>query len=98
MQCLSKSGGRLVINAIRKEHADQSVLASLDHERHIWLEKENKSVANVTRRDVSELLKLAATLRLEPQIEEYPLAAANAALRDLKMRPVTAAKVLRISH
>jgi propanol-preferring alcohol dehydrogenase len=90
-------GGRLVINAIRKEHADQSVLASLDYERHMWLEKEIKSVANVTRRDVSEFLDLAATIRLEPQVEEYPLADANAALLDLKTRPVTAAKVLRIS-
>ena len=91
-------GGRLVINAIRKEHADQSVLASLDYERHVWLEKEIKSVANVTRRDVSEFLELAAALHLEPQVEEYPLAAANAALIDLKTRSVTAAKVLRIGN
>jgi propanol-preferring alcohol dehydrogenase len=89
-------GGRLVINAIRKEQADQSVLASLDYERHVWLEKEIKSVANVTRRDVSEFLELAATMHLEPQVEEYPLAAANTALIDLKTRPITASKVLRI--
>ena len=90
-------GGRLVINAIRKEHADQSVLASLDYERHVWLEKEIKSVANVTRRDVSEFLELAAAMQLEPQVEEYPLADANTALLDLKTRPVTAAKVLTIA-
>jgi propanol-preferring alcohol dehydrogenase len=89
-------GGRLVINAIRKEHADQSTLASLDYERHIWLEKEIKSVANVTRRDVSEFLSLAASMHLVPQVEEYPLAEANTALIDLKTQPVTASKVLRI--
>ena len=91
-------GGRLVINALRKEHADQSVLASLDYERHIWLEKEIKSVANVTRRDVSEFLELAATMHLEPQVEEYPLAAANTALIDLKTQSVKAHKVLRIGN
>jgi alcohol dehydrogenase, propanol-preferring len=52
--------------------------------------------ADVTRPDVTEFLELAATMHLEPQVEEYPLAAANTALIDLKFRPVTAAKVLTI--
>ena len=81
-----------------KERADQAALTTLDYERHLWLETEIKSVANVTRRDVSEFLELAARMRLEPQIEEYPLTAANAALIDLKTRPVMAAKVLKIRH
>jgi propanol-preferring alcohol dehydrogenase len=91
-------GGRLVMNAIRKERADQSALATLDYERHLWLEKEIKSVANVTRRDVSEFLELAASMRLEPQIQEYPLTEANTALVDLKTKPVTGAKVLVIGQ
>jgi propanol-preferring alcohol dehydrogenase len=90
-------GGRLVINAIRKEPADRSVLASLDYERHLWLEKEIKSVANVTRRDVGEWLQLAEQIRLRPAVEVFPLEEANAALTQLKTRPVTAAKVLKIS-
>jgi propanol-preferring alcohol dehydrogenase len=43
-------GGRLVINAIRKESVDQDVLLRMDYATHLWWEKEIKSVANVTRR------------------------------------------------
>jgi propanol-preferring alcohol dehydrogenase len=89
-------GGRLVVNAIRKESGDQTALTQLNYERDLWLEKELKTVANVTRRDVQEFLDLAAAMRLRPQVQEYSLADANAALVDLKTKPVTAAKVLRI--
>jgi propanol-preferring alcohol dehydrogenase len=92
-----KPGGRLVINAIRKESSDRSVLATLSYERHLWLEKEIKSVANVTRADVSELLDLAAGIKLHSAVDEYPLADANQALIDLRTKPVIAAKVLRIA-
>ena len=89
-------GGRLVINAIRKEHADRSALAQLDYPVHLWMEKEVKSVANVTRRDVAEFLHAAAAMGLRPEVQEYALADANRALRDLKSRSVRGAKVLRI--
>ncbi len=89
-------GGRLVINAIRKEGADQDELLRLDYPRHLWLEKEIKSVANVARRDVEEFLELAARIPLEPEGEEYPLEEANRALRDLKRRRIRGAKVLRV--
>src|SRR6185369_12378366 len=52
--------GRLVINAIRKSRADQGELESLDYARHLWMEREIKSVANVTRADVREMLADAA--------------------------------------
>jgi propanol-preferring alcohol dehydrogenase len=87
-------GGRLVVNAIRKEEIDKPALSSLHYAEHLWLEKEIKSVANVTRRDVAEFLSLAAEMKLQPQVQEYPLAEANAALVDLKTRPVLGAKVL----
>src|SRR4051795_10487731 len=48
--------GRLVINAIRKEERDQSALLALDYPRDLWMEKEIKSVANVSRGDVREFL------------------------------------------
>ena len=60
------------------------------------MEKEIKSVANVTRQDVNEFLKLAAELQLRPHVEVYPLEAANEALVDLKTRAVSGAKVLAI--
>jgi len=90
-------GGRLVINAIRKEDADKAVLAKLDYAKHLWLEKEIKSVANVTRRDVSEFLALAAEIPLKPEVQLYALADANQALRDLKARRLRGAKVLVIA-
>jgi len=91
-------GGRLVVNAIRKEDADKPALFWIDYARHIWMEKEIKSVANVTRRDVVEFLDLAAEIKLQPQVHEYSLDAANEALIDLKTRPVTGAKVLVVGE
>ncbi len=90
-------GGRLVINAIRKESVDRRELAKLDYARNLWLEKEIKSVANVTRRDVREFLELAAQIPLKPQVQEYPLEEANRALRELKAGKIRGAKVLRIA-
>ena len=90
-------GGRLVINAIRKEERDKAELLRLDYPEHLWLEKEIKSVANVARRDISEFLALAAKIPLRPELEEYPLADANRALADLKEGKIRGAKVLRIA-
>jgi propanol-preferring alcohol dehydrogenase len=89
-------GGRLVINAIRKEDADKDYLLRCDYPNHLWMEKEIKSVANVTRRDVGEFLELAASIPLKPEVQEYALEDANAALMELKQRKIRGAKVLRI--
>ena len=90
------AGGRLVINAIRKENFDQEALRQIDYPRHLWLEKEIKSVANVARRDVREFLELAAKISIRPEIQEYPLEGANQALVELKERKIRGAKVLKI--
>jgi len=91
-------GGRLVINAIRKENSDKDRLLKLEYPTHLWLEKEIKSVANVTRADVAEFLALAAEIRLRPEVEEYPLDEANQALLEITERKIRGAKVLRISR
>ena len=88
------AGGRLIVNAIRKEDADIEALTGLDYSRDLWLEKEIKSVANVTRHDVSEFLTLAAEIPLTPEVQPYALEEANQALRELKERKVRGAKVL----
>jgi propanol-preferring alcohol dehydrogenase len=90
-------GGRLVVNAIRKEGADQDSLLKLDYPVHLWLEKEIKSVANVTRADVDEFLKLAAQIPIRPEVEVFPLDEANRALLEIKDRKIRGAKVLRVS-
>jgi alcohol dehydrogenase, propanol-preferring len=90
-------GGRLVINAIRKEDADKPALLEIDYPRHLWLEKEIKSVANVTRFDVREFLRLAAEIPLRPEVQEYALEDANRALVELKAKKIRGAKVLRVA-
>jgi len=91
-------GGRLVINAIRKESRDLDQLLGLDYGRHLWMEKEIKSVANVCRSDVREFLELAAEINIKPQVECYPLAEANRALNELKIGDVRGAKVLIVEN
>jgi propanol-preferring alcohol dehydrogenase len=89
-------GGRLVINAIRKESGDHGELARLDYNRHLWREKSLSSVANVTRRDVAECLRLAAEIPLRPHVTAYALEDANQALVELKRGDIRGAKVLRL--
>jgi propanol-preferring alcohol dehydrogenase len=55
----------------------------VDYARHIWREKEIKSVANVTRQDVREFLQLVAETGITPLVREYPLCEANQAMMDL---------------
>lgn len=87
-------GGRLVINAIRKEEADKEILMKLDYPSQLWMEKEIKSAANVTRADVREFLKLAAQANIKPEFQEYQLKDANRALVELKQGKIRGAKVL----
>lgn len=96
LACL-RPGGRLVVNAIRKEEGDRRELDRLDYATHLWMEKEIKSVANVTRRDVRDMLAAAARLGLAPEVTEYPLEEANRALRELRSGRAPGAKVLRIA-
>ena len=95
LACL-RPGGRLVINAIRKEDVDRDLLAGIRYEDHLWLEKEIKSVANVTHRDLAEFLPLAARVPLHVETQSYPLEAANDALNDLRRGHIRGAKVLII--
>lgn len=92
-----RPGGRLVINAIRKEISDQEYLLRLSYHEHLWLEREIKTVANVTRRDIAEFLPLAAAVPLRPKVQTYPLSEANSALLELRRGPVKGAKVLVLS-
>ncbi len=91
-------GGRLVINAIRKEEGDKEYLLKLDYPAHLWLEKEIKSVANVARRDIAEFLELAAEIPVRPEVQEFALEDANRALAELKDAKIRGAKVLRMEQ
>ena len=91
-----EKGGRLVINAIRKEETDKNVLLGLDYPSHLWLEKEIKTVANVTRKDIAGFLELAGKINLKIETQRYKLEEANQALWELKNRKIRGAKVLII--
>jgi propanol-preferring alcohol dehydrogenase len=86
----------LVINLIRKEEIDKEFLLKLDYPKHLWLEKEIKTVANVTRKDAEEFLILAAEMQIEPEIQEFKLEEANEALVELKSGKIRGSKVLRM--
>jgi propanol-preferring alcohol dehydrogenase len=89
-----RPGGRLVINAIRKEDGDKSCLTELTYHEHLWMEREIKTVANITRADIAEFLPLAAEIPIVSEVTTYRLEEANHALIELKRGPVKGAKVL----
>ena len=93
------AGGRLVINAITKQRADQHALIRLDYASQLWMEREIRSVANVTRADVRETLDAAAAIGIRPTVDELPLDRANDALDALRRgERVRGARVLRVAH
>jgi len=85
-------GGRLVINAIRKE----TPVPPLEYDKYLWDEKQVRSVANVTKADALEFLPIAARIGIKPTVEEFPLADANEVLIRIKHSRLKAAAVLRI--
>jgi len=91
-----RPGGRLVINAIRKESSDRHRLTEIDYAEQLWMEKELKSVANVTADDIAGFLGIAAEIPLKPVIRRFDLEDANLALRTLKKGHIRGAYVLNI--
>ncbi|MBA7636295.1 putative alcohol dehydrogenase AdhA [subsurface metagenome] len=87
-----EKGGRLVMAVIRK----RSPIPPLDYARLLWDEKEIKSVANITRKDVQYFLPLAAEIPIIPEVQEFGLEEANEALLLLKQGKIQGAAVLRI--
>ena len=72
--CLRK-GGVVAINAI---HLDQ--MPAFDYDKLLWGERQIRSVANLTRQDATDFLRLAGEIGIHPQVVVYPLEDANAAL------------------
>jgi alcohol dehydrogenase, propanol-preferring len=81
-------GGVVAINAI---HLDRIPEFSYDD---LWGERQLRSVANVTRADVSDLIELAAAIPIRTRVERYPFDAANDALLDLSEGRISGAAVL----
>jgi propanol-preferring alcohol dehydrogenase len=81
-------GGVVAVNAI---HLDR--IPEFPYE-WLWWERQLRSVANVTRRDATEFMELAAAIPIRTESDRYPLEAANDALVALKEGRVRGAAVL----
>jgi propanol-preferring alcohol dehydrogenase len=73
-----------------------SDIPSLNYERHLFRERNLRSVTANTRADGEELLRLAAEIPIQPRTSPYPLADANRALQDLKHDRIQGSGVLMV--
>jgi len=74
-----RKGGVVTINAI---HLDQ--IPSFDYDKLLWGERQIRSVANMTRQDARDFLKIAKDLNIRPRVTPFPLEKANEALLAVK--------------
>jgi propanol-preferring alcohol dehydrogenase len=88
LSCLRK-GGVVVINAI---HLDR--IPEFDYDRLLWGERQIRSVANMTRSDARDFLKIAADIRLQPRVTVFSLDQANQALAAVKNDAIDGAAVI----
>ena len=83
-----EKGGVLVLGGIHMSPIPQMPYDLL------WGERVVRSVANLTRRDGEELLRIAAQIPIHTVVETFPLLAANDALSRLRDGQLTGAAVL----
>jgi len=78
LSCLEK-GGTLAIAGIY-----MSDIPVLDYTRHLFYERDLRSVTSNTRQDGESLLREAARIPIRPEVREYAFDQVNQALQDLK--------------
>jgi propanol-preferring alcohol dehydrogenase len=74
-----RKGGVVAINAI---HLDQ--MPAFDYDKLLWGERQIRSVANMTRQDARDFLKIAHDLKIRPEVTAFSLEDANKALLAVK--------------
>jgi propanol-preferring alcohol dehydrogenase len=74
-----RKGGVVAINAI---HLDQ--MPAFDYDKLLWGERQIRSVANMTRKDAVDFLKIAHDLKIQPRVSVFSLDDANQALLAVK--------------
>jgi propanol-preferring alcohol dehydrogenase len=84
-----RKGGVVAINAI---HLDR--VPEFDYDRLLWGERQLRSVANMTREDARDFLKLAADIGMKPRVTTFSLDHANDALLAVKHDSINGAAVL----
>jgi alcohol dehydrogenase, propanol-preferring len=84
-----RKGGIVAINAI---HLDR--IPEFDYDSLLWGERQIRSVANMTRTDARDFLKIAADIRLQPKVTVFSLEQANEALAAVKKDAIDGAAVI----
>jgi propanol-preferring alcohol dehydrogenase len=84
-----RKGGVVAVNAI---HLDR--MPEFDYDRLLWGERQIRSVANMTRRDAKDFLRVASDIGLKPQVTKFPLDQANEALEAVKRDVIDGAAVI----
>jgi propanol-preferring alcohol dehydrogenase len=79
----------VAINAI---HLDR--MPQLDYDQLLWGERQIRSVANMTRNDARDFLKVAAEIGLKPKVTTFRLDQANEALQAVKADSIDGAAVV----
>jgi propanol-preferring alcohol dehydrogenase len=87
-----RKGGTLALAGIH-----MTPIPQMEYSR-IYGERTVRSVANSTRNDAEELLRLASEIPIRTEVETYPLSEANQVLERLKRGEVRGAAVLQVSH
>jgi propanol-preferring alcohol dehydrogenase len=90
LQALDK-GGTLALAGIY-----MTPIPQMDYLKHLYHERTVRSVANATRQDGNELLKLAAHIPIRTTVTTFPLEDANRALLLLKESKIDGAGILEI--
>jgi len=85
-----KKGGTLVLGGIH-----MSAIPALDYDL-LYQERVVRSVANNTRQDGHDFLRIAAGIPIHTEIQVFPLAEANRALNALKYDAIRGAAVLQV--
>jgi propanol-preferring alcohol dehydrogenase len=85
-------GGTLAVAGIHL-----TPVPALDYQKHLFLERDLRSVTANTREDGRSLLELTVSAPLHTTTQEFPLAQANDALQMLKHDRINGAAVLRVS-
>lgn len=86
-----RKGGRVVCAGIH-----MSDIPSFPYEL-LWGERTICSVANLTRADGNEFMRVAARFKLRPTITTFPLERANEALRNLRSGALVGCAVLQVN-
>jgi alcohol dehydrogenase, propanol-preferring len=87
-----RKGGVAAINAI---HLDR--MPQFDYDTLLWGERQIRSVANMTRQDAHDFVKLAREIGIRPKTTLFPLAEVNQALEAVWKETIDGAAVVTVS-